>query len=132
MNTLYLLRHAISSWVDQTLSDKDRPLAPRGRRDAKRLVQHLVQLGIEPELVLCSSARRTRETLELVRPALGLTPTVSLEAELYAASSDVLLARVCAVPEAVDSVMLIGHNPGLQQLAIVLASDSSELARIKA
>src|SRR6476619_4579368 len=107
MHTLYLLRHAKSSWDDPTLSDRDRPLAPRGRRDAKRIAQHLVRLGIEPELVLCSSALRTRETLELVRPALGPTPTISLEAALYAASCDVLLERIRAVPEAVDSVMLI-------------------------
>ena len=132
MHTLYLLRHAKSSWVDQTLSDEDRPLAPRGRRDAKRIAQHLVRLGIEPELVLCSSALRTRETLELVRPALGATATVSLEAGLYAASSEVLLERIRAVPEPVDSVMLIAHNPGLQQLAVVLASEGAELAQLEA
>ena len=89
-------------------------------------------LGIEPELVLCSSALRTRETLELVRPALGATATVSLEAGLYAASSDVLLERIRAVPEPVGSVMLIGHNPGLQQLAVVLASEGAELAQLEA
>jgi phosphohistidine phosphatase SixA len=70
MHTLYLLRHAKSSWADPTLLDHERPLAPRGRRDAKRIATHLAQLGIEPELVLCSTAARTRETLELVRPAL--------------------------------------------------------------
>jgi phosphohistidine phosphatase len=132
MRTLYLLRHAKSSWVDQTLPDEDRPLAPRGRRDAKRIAQYLVSLGIEPELVLCSSALRTRETLELLRPALGSTATVSLEAGLYAASSDVLLERIRAVPEAVGAVMLIGHNPGLQQLAVVLASEGAELAQLEA
>jgi phosphohistidine phosphatase len=79
MHTVYLLRHAKSSWSDPTLADQDRPLARRGRRDAKRVAEHLVRLGIEPELVLCSASERTRETLELVRPAFGVTSTVGLE-----------------------------------------------------
>ena len=132
MHTLYLLRHAKSSWVDQTLPDEDRPLAPRGRRDAKRIAPHLARLGVERELVLSSSALLTRETLELVRPALGASASVSLEAGLYAASSDVLLECIRAVPEAVDSVMLIGHNLGLQHLAVVLASEGAELAQLEA
>jgi phosphohistidine phosphatase len=131
MHTLYLLRHAKSSWADPTLSDHERPLAPRGKRDAKRIAKHLARLGVEPELVLCSSAERTRETLELLRPALGATPTVRLEAELYAASLDRLLERIRAVPEAVASLMLIGHNPGLQQLALVLAATGAELERLE-
>jgi phosphohistidine phosphatase len=106
-------------------------LAPRGRRDAKRIAKHLVRLEIAPELVLCSSAERTRETLELVRPALGATSTVRLEAELYAASAEELLERIRAVPE-VASVMLIGHNPGLQHLALLLASAGAELGRLEA
>jgi len=132
MHTLYLLRHAKSSWSDPTLPDHERPLARRGRRDAKRIAKHLVRLGIEPELVLCSSAERTRETLELLRSALGATPKVRLEEELYAASSDELLERIRAVPEAVASLMLIGHNPGLHQLALVLASTGAELDRLEA
>lgn len=132
MHTLYLLRHGKSSWSDPSLADCERPLAQRGRRDTGRIADHLVRLEIEPELVLCSSAVRTRETLELVRPALGAASTVRLEAELYAASSDSLLKRVRAVPETVTSLMLIGHNPGLQDLALLLASAGSELERLEA
>src|SRR6476659_3405682 len=132
MHTLYLLRHAKSSWDDPTLSDRDRPLAPRGRRDAKRIAKHLARLGIEPELVLCSPALRTRETLELLGPALGASPTVRLEVELYAASSASLLERIRAVPETITSLMLIGHNPGLHELALVLASAGAELERLEA
>jgi phosphohistidine phosphatase len=132
MHTLYLLRHAKSSWSDPALPDEQRPLAPRGRRDAKRVAKHLVQLGIEPELVLCSSAQRTRETLELVRPALGATTSVVLEGELYAATADQLVERLHAVPDGVASVLLIGHNPGLQDLALLLASAGAELARLEA
>jgi phosphohistidine phosphatase len=125
-HTLLLLRHAKSSWADPTLPDHDRPLATRGRRDAKRIAKHLAGLEFEPELVLCSSAVRTRETLELVRPALG-NSKVLFEDGLYGASSDELLARIRVVPDAVGSVMLIGHNPGLEQLALLLASSGDEL-----
>ena len=132
MHTVYLLRHAKSSWSDPTLPDQDRPLARRGRRDAKRVAEHVVRLGIKPELVLCSASERTRETLELVRPAFGATSQVRLEAGLYAASADTLLERLRAVPEQVASVMLIGHNPGLHELAVALASTGTELERLKA
>ena len=132
MHTLYLLRHAKSSWDDPTLPDRERPLTPRGRRDAKRIAKHLARRTMEPELVLCSSAERTRATLELVRPALGTVPTVRLEAGLYAASAGELLERLRAVPESVASVMLIGHNPGLQDLALVLTSAGAERERLQA
>jgi phosphohistidine phosphatase len=131
MRTLYLLRHAKSSWSDRTLVDEQRPLAPRGRRDAKRIAEHLVRLGVRPDLILCSSAERTRQTLEPLRAVLGATSMLSLEAELYGASSEELLERIRLVSEEVSSVMLIGHNPGLQDLALALASTGPELARLR-
>lgn len=131
VRTLYLLRHAKSSWDHPALSDRERPLTPRGRRAAKRVADHLVRLGIEPELVLCSTAVRTRATLELVRPALGGNSAVTLEDGLYTASSGELLDRIRRVPDAVASVMLIAHNPGLQQLALALASSGEELPRLE-
>ncbi len=131
MPALYLLRHAKSSWADPTLADHERPLAPRGRRDAKRIAKHLRRLGYEPELILCSSAVRTRETLELLRSAVPAS-AVNIEEDLYAASREELFARLRLVPDAVVSVMLIGHNPGLQQLALELASAGDELERLAA
>ena len=130
MHSLYLLRHAKSSWDDPTLADHDRPLAARGRRDAKLIARHLRGAGVDPELVLCSSAARTRETLELLRPALA-GATVMVEEELYGASSDDLLARLRLVPNTVGSVLLIGHNPGLHELALSLASGGDELERLE-
>jgi phosphohistidine phosphatase len=130
VHSLYLLRHAKSSWDDPTLTDHDRPLAPRGRRDAKLIAKHLRRAGGDPELVLCSSAVRTRETLELLRPALA-GATVMVEEELYGASSDDLLARVRLVPDPVASVLLIGHNPGLHELALSLATAGEELERLE-
>jgi len=131
LRTLYLLRHAKSSWAEPALADQSRPLAPRGRRDAKRIARHLVQLEIQPELVLCSSAVRTRETLERIRIARGGGSTVRLEDELYGASAEQLLARIRLVPEAIASVMLIGHNPGLRDLALFLVEDGVDLARLE-
>jgi phosphohistidine phosphatase len=131
MRSLYLLRHAKSSWAEPGLADRDRPLAPRGRRDAKRMAKHLRRLGFAPEFVLCSPVARTCETLELISPALDAS-TVVFEEDLYAASSDALLARIRRVPDGVASVMLVGHNPGLHQLALALASRGHERGRLEA
>ena len=130
VRTLYLLRHAKSSWDDPTVADHERRLSPRGRRDAQRIAEHIDRLGIAPSLVLCSTSRRTRETLERVRAALD-TAAVSLEPELYAASADTLLERLHGVPDEIASVMLIGHNPGLEDLALFVASNGPELARLE-
>jgi phosphohistidine phosphatase len=121
---LYLLRHAKSSWKEQGLADHDRPLAPRGRRAAKAMRRHLREQGVEPELVLCSTARRARETLEGIEPALG-RGAIRVEAELYRAAPAALLARLHAIAPAVRSVMVIGHNPGLEELAQLLAGQGT-------
>jgi phosphohistidine phosphatase len=128
---LYLLRHAKSSWDDPGRPDRERPLAPRGVRDAKRVAKHLRRLGVATELVLCSPAVRTRETLELVLPALAGV-AVHVEDDLYGAPSEALLERLRTVPEEVGSVMLIGHNPALQDLALTLASDNALRERVAA
>ncbi len=128
---MYLLRHAKSSWDDPGRPDRERPLAPRGVRDAKRVAKHLGRLGVAPELVLCSPAVRTRETLELVLPALAGV-AVHVEDELYGAPGEALLERLRTVPEAIGSVMLIGHNPALQDLALTLASDNALRERVAA
>jgi phosphohistidine phosphatase len=117
---LYLLRHAKSSWSEHGLADHDRPLAPRGRRAAKAIGGHLREQGIEPELVLCSSAARARETLERIAPPLG-AGGLRIEPGLYCADAGALLGRLREIPGAVGSVIVIGHNPGLEQLALVLA-----------
>jgi phosphohistidine phosphatase len=131
MKRLYLLRHAKSSWDDPTLADGDRPLAPRGRRAAKVMAKHLQRKGIAPELVLCSPSRRTRQTLRRIAPGLGKDVDVQIETGLYAASAAALLEVLHKVPNEVESVMLIGHNPGIQDLALSLASGGSESTRVR-
>jgi phosphohistidine phosphatase len=128
---LFLLRHAKSSWDDPGLADHDRPLAPRGRRAAKVIAAHLRDQGIAPELVLCSSSQRTRETLERIAPALADGVVLEIEREFYAAPASTLLSRLQAVGDDVESVMLIGHNPGIEQLALTLAGDGEKLAEVR-
>jgi phosphohistidine phosphatase len=131
MKRLYLLRHAKSSWKDNSLPDHDRPLARRGRRAAKAIARHMREHGIEPELVLCSTARRARETLDRVEPTLG-APTVRVEPDLYAASAPAVLERLRSVPDTVESVMVIAHNPGLHELALELARPPSAASEVAA
>jgi phosphohistidine phosphatase len=125
MNQLWLLRHAKSSWDDAGLSDHDRPLAPRGERAAKLISEHVRSEGIAPALVLCSSSRRTQETLAAI--ALPADADVRLEDDVYAASEEGLLERLRGVDDATGSVMVVGHNPGIAGLARLLARDGTEL-----
>lgn len=131
MKRVYLLRHAKSSWKDDSVADRDRPLAGRGRRAAKAMAGHLEAEGIRPDLVLCSPTRRTRETLELVEAAFGDRVEASVDEALYGASEPELLTRLRELAHEVGSVMLIGHNPGLEELALALASDGEGLARMR-
>jgi phosphohistidine phosphatase len=129
MRTLHLLRHAKSSWDDESLSDHERPLSPRGIRDAKRIAKHLGTLGAPPEVVLCSSAVRTRQTLDLVKPSLG-DASIDVEDGLYGASADALLERIHGIPESAGSVLVIGHNPGLEDLVLLLAAPGQLRAEV--
>ncbi len=120
---LFVLRHAKSSWDDPGQDDHDRPLAPRGRRAVKVIAAYVRELGISPEQVLCSPARRTLETLEGVAPG-GET---LIEPELYGASAAEIIERLRRVPEDVGSVMVIGHNPAMQILVLRLADSNGPL-----
>ena len=124
MKRLFLLRHAKSAWVDPALRDRDRPLAPRGRKAGKRVRRWAKKHGIRPRLVVCSTAARAQQTLELVLPGLG-EPAVWFEVTLYAAGAETLLARIRTLPDEVDEAMLVGHNPGLRDLLLLLAAPSS-------
>jgi phosphohistidine phosphatase len=122
---IYLLRHAKSRWKDEGLPDHDRPLAGRGRRAAKTMRRYLKDRRIDPDLVLCSTATRARQTLEGIEPALG-RGSVRVESELYGAGAAALLARLQHIPTRVRTVMVIGHNPGLQDLAVLLTGGHLE------
>jgi phosphohistidine phosphatase len=117
---LHLLRHAKSSWDDPSLRDRDRPLAPRGRKATKRIARWARKHDIRPRLVVTSNAVRAQETLHGVLPGLG-QPEVWTEVALYAASAETLLERVRALPDEAEEAMLVGHNPGLADLLLMLA-----------
>ncbi|MFM9865448.1 MAG: SixA phosphatase family protein [Micropepsaceae bacterium] len=116
MKTVYILRHAKSDQSDGSISDHDRPLNARGRETAPRMGAYLKTKGYKPDLVLCSTARRTVETCELVRPSLG-DITVTFEAGLYLAEARTISDRLRKLDDALGSAMVIGHNPGLEELA---------------
>lgn len=114
--TLGLLRHAKSDW-DAGAADIDRPLNSRGHRDAPHIGGWLRTQGWRPQLILCSPALRARQTLAAVLEHAGLdTRTVTWDEELYLASRQALLKRIHRLPPETDSALLVGHNPGLEQL----------------
>ncbi len=119
--TLVLLRHAKSAWPD--VADHDRPLARRGIRAAPVMGRWLRDAGLVPDLVLCSTARRARETWQFTRAGLAATaPPVTFDGRIYDAAAIDLLALIREVPDAAGTLLLIGHNPGIGELALLLAA----------
>ena len=127
MPTLYLLRHAKSSW-DDPVADRDRPLAPRGERAAKHLAEHIRQRRLRPAIVLCSPAARAQATLELIRAALGRKADVRIDERLYGAGAGELLAIITATPSSAESLLLVGHNPAMHDLTLGLTGDGDDAA----
>jgi phosphohistidine phosphatase len=145
MHMLSLLRHAKSSWAksswaksnwaaanwQEDAADHERPLSRRGREVARRVGRELPATIGGLDLVLCSSARRTRETLDLVLTGFAPRPQILIERGLYLASPQLLLQRLRQLAEADGNVLLIGHNPALHELALALAaSDAPEFAAL--
>ncbi len=125
MKRLWLLRHAKSSWDDPGLADHDRPLAPRGEKAAGRIARWASDNALQPDLVLCSTARRARATFDLTVHALG-DPEIRFEDGLYHAWAADLLVRLSAIGAGYGAVLLIGHNPGLHNLVGLLAPPGPE------
>jgi phosphohistidine phosphatase len=117
MKTLYLLRHAKSSWDHPGLSDFERPLAPRGERAAPRLATFMKEEDLIPAVVLCSTARRARETWALMENELGGAAQVTFLDSLYGAGPGRMLEAARIHAEDRSPVMLVGHNPGMEDLS---------------
>ena len=128
---LYLFRHAKSSWDDPTLADFDRPLAARGRQACEAMSGYLRLADVEPELVLCSSATRTRETLAAIRTAIGEEAQTRFDDGIYHGGPRDLLEQLRGVSDAITTVMLIGHNPAMEELALELAGESNPAERAR-
>lgn len=134
MIQLAVFRHAKSSWDNPGLDDFDRPLNERGRRAAPVMGQMLASMKFSPEVVLCSPAKRTRETLEAITPDLASAkPSVLFDEQLYLASPEIMLDCLRSAGANAKRVLLIGHNPGLHALAVTLASsgDTGQLTRLR-
>ena len=122
--TLTLLRHAKSSWQDQHQSDKDRPLNERGNRDAPVMAQRLVSRHSIPEIIFCSAAVRTRQTTDHLLKIFGKhAPEVQYMKSLYLASPTKLLHALNDVPQQMKHVMLVAHNPGIEDLSALLQGE---------
>ena len=119
--TLYVARHAKSSWNNTTLSDFERPLNRRGERDAPRMAALLQSKGICPDLILSSPAKRARTTAEYYHKALG--GVLRFDTRIYEASVMTLLYLVQETLEEVDTLMIVGHNPGLTALNDMLSNN---------
>jgi len=118
--TLLILRHAKSSWEDFSLSDHDRPLNKRGEKAASRMGQLIRDQGLTPDLIISSTARRARETVEGVAPACGFDGDIVWEPSLYGGGYSAYTWAIRHAPDAVESIMLVGHNPDLEGLVEAL------------
>jgi phosphohistidine phosphatase len=126
---LIILRHAKSAWPD--VADHDRPLAPRGLRDAPNAGRWLHDAGYVPDRVICSTARRARETYHLAQAHFGAEPPVDYEDGLYGADVDEVLEFVHATPDTTSRLMLVGHEPWVSDITLHLARSGEAIERVR-
>jgi phosphohistidine phosphatase len=136
MKTLLIMRHAKSSWDNPDLADHDRPLNSRGRRDAPAMGQRLAEAGLSPQRIVASDATRAVQTAQFVAGACGYRGTVVFLADLYAAPPAAYLSALAALPDDVNTALVVGHNPGLEDLVQQLcggaqAMPTAAIAHIK-
>jgi phosphohistidine phosphatase len=135
MKTLLLLRHAKSSWKDGDLDDHDRPLNERGKKEAPKVGQLLLEEHLLPDIILSSDAKRCRRTVERVSEAAGYRGETVLTSELYLANTAAYLRALARLPDEVSQALVVGHNPGMEQLLELLTQryepmTTAALARI--
>ena len=128
MKTLFLLRHAKSSWHDETLPDFERPLNSRGRKAAELVGQFLVQEKIEPDLIVSSPAVRARETIEIVMGTAPLQTVVRFDERIYEASVGQLIEVVEQIEQDATTVLMVGHNPGFEGLVTALTARNESMS----
>lgn len=122
MKTVLILRHAKSDWGDPNKTDFDRPLAKRGLEDVPRMGEVLARFECIPDRILASPAQRAKQTAQLVAKACGYQKTIQWEDSFYGGSSPDLIAALQQLPDTVERVMLIGHNPILEETVATLCT----------
>ena len=127
MLTLYLLRHAKSSWDDASQQDFERPLANRGRKACTLVGEFIQEKGIDFDLVLVSTAVRTRETIELVKERAKFRGEVRYDERIYEATVSELLEILAQIDNDRESVLLVGHNPGIEELLALLTGEQERM-----
>jgi phosphohistidine phosphatase len=129
MRTLLLLRHGKSDWKQQASEDFDRPLNDRGRHAAGRIGRWMKEHHLDPEWVVCSPAARTRETLARLRSHLPIPDTlIDFDDRVYLADLPTLLALLAHCPQDMSNILLVGHNPGMEQLLEYLCGPNLPLS----
>jgi phosphohistidine phosphatase len=127
MKTLYLLRHAKSSWDDSSLKDFDRPLNERGLKAAPKMGAWMRKQKIRPDVVMSSPALRAKQTTTIVAEAAGLSGIMTFNEAIYEASSQKLFHLVASFENRVDSVLMVGHNPGFEELVAALTGENKRM-----
>ena len=128
MKTLYLLRHAKSSWDDPRLADFERPLNERGLRAAPLVGRFMRERKLRPDLILCSPAERARRTAALVSEAAGLSAPLRYDERIYEATAATLSEVVAQAEDSADELLLVGHNPGLEDLLQLLTGETRRMS----
>lgn len=127
MKMLLILRHAKSSWKDSKIADHDRPLNKRGLRDAPRMGWHLREEDLLPDLILSSTAFRARKTAEIVAEKSGYEGEVEFRSDFYAADPEAYIEALSSLTDEYTRVMVVGHNPGLEELLELLTGEPEKL-----
>lgn len=123
MKKLLLLRHAKSDWNDFTLEDHERPLNERGKRNASQIGRYMADHNLTPDMIFCSTAIRTRETLGLILEETPLTCPIEFRPDIYEATSRALMDIIKSCPDKYHHIMLVGHNPAMQYLGLELSNN---------
>jgi phosphohistidine phosphatase len=129
MRRLMLLRHAKSDWTAPGARDHERPLTTRGRESAPKMGAYMARHALVPDLVIASTAARVVETLSLLLPAFAKAPKVVTDKRIYEAEADALLGVIKETPRTAHSLLLVGHNPGIAELASLLMASGDAEAR---
>ena len=127
MKTFLIMRHAKSSWKDQELPDHDRPLKKKGRKDIVNMAKILKKNALTPDLILSSSAVRAKDTAILMAEKLDYKGELELIDEFYMAEPEIYIQKIATLPDSVETLLIVGHNPGLEGLVMTLGDKITSL-----